>query len=145
MRLEKGIDKIFYWSGNSRILLTIVKLVEDEKNLEADVRQGVQVILVVEDSPFYSSLLLPIIYAEILHQTRYLISHAVNELHRLLRMRARPKIVLVDSLEAAEAFYEQHSQNLLGIISDVSFPAVFQKSKQGRCRWNPWISASTKF
>ena len=122
IREERCIDKIFFWSGNTRILLAIVKYIEDRENAEADSRQGVQVILVIEDSPVYYSLFLPIIYTEIMKQTQYLISHGVNDLQRLLRMRARPKIILAETYEEAIEQFDRFKQNLIGIISDVRFP-----------------------
>ena len=121
IRAAKTIDRVFVWSGNSQILLAIIKYVEDWGNVERDSDQGVQVILVVDDSPSYYSQFLPLIYTEIMKQTRYLISHAVNDLQRLLRMRARPKILLAESYEEAMGIIDQYQHNLLGIISDIGF------------------------
>ncbi len=121
IRKSKSIDRVFVWSGNSQILLAIIKYVEDRGNVEEDSKQGVQVILVVDDSPNYYSRYLPLIYTEIMKQTRYLISHAVNDLHRLLRMRARPKILLADNFESAVEIINKYQNNLLGIVSDVGF------------------------
>lgn len=122
IRDGRSIDKIFYWSGNSRILLAIVKYIEDLGNVEADTCQGVQVILVIEDSPWFYSLLLPMLYTELMKQTRYLIAHGVNDLHRLLRMRARPKILMAETFEQGMALYQKYQNNILGIISDFGFP-----------------------
>jgi CheY-like chemotaxis protein len=121
IRESKSIDRVFVWSGNSQILLAIIKYVEDRGNVEADGRQGVQVILVVDDSPNYYSQFLPLIYTEIMKQTRYLISHAVNNLHRQLRMRARPKILLAESYEEAMEVVGKYRNNIMGIISDIGF------------------------
>ena len=121
IREAKTIDRVFVWSGNSQILLAIIKYVEDRGNVEEDSRQGVQVILVVDDSPSYYSQFLPLIYTEIMKQTRYLITHAVNDFHRLLRMRARPKILLAISYEEAMEIINKYQNNLLGIVSDIGF------------------------
>lgn len=121
IRKAGTIDRVFVWSGDSQILLAIIKYVEDRGNVEEDSRQGVQVILVVDDSPSYYSQFLPLIYTEIMKQTRYLISHAVNDLQRLLRMRARPKILLAISFEEAKEIIHKYQDNLLGIISDIGF------------------------
>ena len=121
IREAKTIDRVFVWSGNSQILLAIIKYVEDRGNVQEDSQQGVQVILVVDDSPSYYSQFLPLIYTEIMKQTGYLISHAVNDIHRLLRMRARPKILLAISYEEAMEIINKYQNNLLGIISDVGF------------------------
>jgi len=122
IRIVKSIDKVFYWSGESKILLSIIKFVEDLKNAPEDVQAGVQVILVIEDSPKYYSMFLPLIYMEIMTHTRHLISDGVNDLHRMLRMRARPKILLAETFEEGMEIYQKYKQNLLGIISDVRFP-----------------------
>ena len=121
IRETKTIDKIFYWSGNNKILLAIIKYVEDLGNLEDDCKEGVQVILVVEDSPWAYSQFLPIIYTEIMKQTSYLISKGINNLHRLLRMRARPKILLAETYEEAVDIFNRYRHNLLGVISDRSY------------------------
>ncbi|HML38621.1 MAG TPA: PEP/pyruvate-binding domain-containing protein [Bacillota bacterium] len=121
IREVQTIDRVFVWSGNSQILLAIIKYVEDLGNVEEDSEQGVQVILVVDDSPGYYSQFLPLIYTEIMKQTQYLISHAVNDFHRLLRMRARPKILLATTYEEAVEIIHKYRSNLLGVISDIGF------------------------
>ncbi len=122
IRNEKTIDKVFYWTGDTRILLAIIKYIEDLKNVDNDIQQGVRVILIVEDSPRFYSLFLPIIYTELMTQTRTLISEGINNLHRLLRMRARPKILMAETYEEAQELYRKYASNLLGVISDVRFP-----------------------
>ncbi len=122
IRRTRSIDKVFYWSGESRILLSIIKYVEDLKNVQDDARAGVQVILLIEDSPKFYSIFLPMIYTILMNQTRQLIADGVNDLHRMLRMRARPKVLLTDNYDDALLIYEKYKQNLLGIISDVRFP-----------------------
>lgn len=122
LRESRCIDRVFYWTGDTRILLALIKYIEDLKNVDNDTTLGVRVILVIEDSPRYYSIFLPIIYTEIMTQTRMLISEGVNALHRLLRMRARPKILLAETYEEGIEFYKQYRENLLGIISDIRFP-----------------------
>lgn len=129
IRKTKSIDRVFFWSGDSKIFLAIIKYVEDRYNMEEDSKLGVQGILVVDDTPWYYSQFLPIIYTEIMKQTRYLISHAVNELHRHLRMRARPKILLAETYEEAMDIINRYRNNLLGIISDVGFPKDGKQNK----------------
>ncbi|HYE82387.1 MAG TPA: PEP/pyruvate-binding domain-containing protein [Clostridia bacterium] len=129
IRRTRVIDRVFYWSGDSKIFLAIIKYVEDRFNVEQDSQLGVQGILVVDDSPWYYSQFLPIIYTEVMKQTRYLITHAVNELHRQLRMRARPKILLAETYEEALDIIDRYRNNLLGIISDVGFPKDGKRNK----------------
>jgi hypothetical protein len=124
IRLRKtgSIDKVFYWTGDTRILLAIIKYIEDLKNVDNDIRLGVRVILLIEDSPRFHSIFLPILYTEVMTQTRLLISEGVNDLHRLLRMRARPKILMAETYEEGKKLYKKYKDNLLGVISDIRFP-----------------------
>ena len=116
------INRVFHWSGDNKVLLAIIKYIEDQQNVNADSKLGVQAILLVDDSPAYYSQLLPIIYTEILTQTRYLVLHAMNIRHGLLRVRLRPKILLAETYEEAMEIIGTYRYNLLGVISDVSFP-----------------------
>lgn len=121
--MSAGIDRIFFWSGDAGILLAIIKCVEDQLNVHNDTRRaGIRVILFVEDSPFYLSSLLPILYKELVTETQAVIEDGLNEEHRLLSMRARPKILLANSYESAIDLYEQFKPYVLGVISDVRFP-----------------------
>jgi len=129
-RQEKTINKVFYWTGDSRILLAIVKYVEDLFNIQEDIRLGVQVVLVIEDSPAYYSIFLPIIYTEIMSQTRELISDSINDTHRLLRMRTRPKILLAETYEQGLEHLQAYEHNLLGLICDIRFPRNGEEDPQ---------------
>jgi len=124
LRSSPSIDRVFFWSGDTRILLAIIKYIEDSRNVENDTRLGVRVILLIEDSPKYYSIFMPILYTEIMTQTRMLISEGVNDLHRLLRMRARPKILLAETFEEGMELYRRYRDNLLGVISDIRFPRL---------------------
>jgi len=118
-----GIDRTFVWSGNTDILVALVKSAEDLMNAEADTRSaGIRVILFVEDSPIYMSSLLPVLYKELVGQTQALLELGLNEDHRLLTMRARPKILVAQNFEEAEALYKKYEPYVLGVISDVRFP-----------------------
>ncbi len=116
-------DKIFIWQGDFRIIIAIIKYLEDKLNVEHDTRiVGVQNIVVIEDNVRYYSSFLPIIYTEILKQSRRLISEGINLTHKFLRMRARPKILLCSTYEEAWEYYQEYNDTMLGIISDVDFP-----------------------
>jgi CheY-like chemotaxis protein len=116
-------DRVFIWQGDFRILLAIIKSVEDRLNLDHDTKLvGVQSIILVEDSVRFYSAYLPIIYTELMRHTQSLISEGVNPAHRMLRRRARPKILLCTTYEEAWGFFERHHENVLGIISDMEFP-----------------------
>lgn len=119
---QQAIDLVFYWSGQADILLAIVKSVEDRFNAVPDTRTaGVRVILFVEDSPYYLSMLLPILYKELVVETQAVIEDGLNEEHRLLSMRARPKILLAHSYEQAMSLYEDFKPYVLGVISDMRY------------------------
>ncbi len=119
-----GIERVFLWQGNARVLVAIVKSVEDARNAPHDTAAvGVPVILVVEDNVRYYSAFLPAIYTELISQSERLISEGVNLSHKLVRMRARPKILLASTFEEAWTLFERYRPHLLGLISDVEFPA----------------------
>jgi len=119
---EKGIDKTFFWTGDSTLFLAIIKYVEDSINVLSDTVNGnVRVLIMVEDSVRYYSMFLPIIYTEVVQQTRRSISEDLNEKQRLLRRRARPKILIAQTFEEGMALYNQYKDSVLGIISDINF------------------------
>jgi hypothetical protein len=117
-----NFDRIFIWTGNFRILIAIIKHLEDMLNVEQDTRLvGVQAILLIEDSVRFYSAYLPLLYTEILKQSQELISEGINLTHKFLRMRARPKIILATNYEEAWDFYTKYENYILGIVSDVDF------------------------
>jgi CheY-like chemotaxis protein len=123
LREEAIIDWIFLWLGDVKSLLALIKQVEDRRNVEHDVlKSGVQAIILVEDDVRFCSFYLPHLYEEVTRQTSRLLAEGLNLSHRLLRMRARPKILLAQTFEEAWQLYESYGANLLGIISDISFP-----------------------
>jgi CheY-like chemotaxis protein len=120
---QSEIERVFLWQGNVRVLIAIVKYVEDKRNATPDTAAiGVPVILVVEDNIRYYSSFLPVIYTELISQSRRVIREGINVANRLLRMRARPKILLASSYEEAEQLVMQYQDYLLGVVSDVEFP-----------------------
>jgi CheY-like chemotaxis protein len=118
-----GIDRTFVWSGDTDILVSLVKSAEDRMNVAHDTESaGIRVILYVEDSPVYISTLLPVLYRELVTQTQSVLEEGLNEEHRLLTMRARPKILVARNFEEAAKFYETFEPYVLGVISDVRYP-----------------------
>ncbi len=116
-----AIDYVFSWLGNADILLAIIKLIEDKMNIDQDVQQGVQVILLVEDSIRFYSSYLPNIYKIIYRQSKGFITEGLNEHQKMVRMRGRPKIILATNYEEAVSMFEKYKNNLIGIISDIRF------------------------
>jgi len=126
-----GIDKIFIWSGDSDLLLALVKNAEDRLNIDFDTKKAkVRVLLLVEDSPVYYSSFLPLIYKEVVKQTQAVLEVGLNEEHRLLTMRARPKILLAENYEEAMALYQRYHAYLIGIICDTRIPRKNQLDKE---------------
>ncbi len=117
-----GVDGVFLWCCSADLLLAIIKNVEDHRNADADIgRAMVRVIIYVEDSPLYRALFLPLIYNEVVRQTQSVLDESLNERHRLLRMRARPKILLATCYEEALDLYQRYSTSVFAVISDVRF------------------------
>ncbi len=125
-------DYVFCWLGNTDLLLSIIKLIEDKMNLEHDVKEvGVQLILLVEDSIRFYSSTLPNLYKFVLKQSQEFSTEALNGHQRTLRMRGRPKIVLARTYEEAINIYNKYKDNTLGVITDVRFPLTERGEKDG--------------
>ncbi|MCK9309533.1 MAG: hypothetical protein M0P99_04605, partial [Candidatus Cloacimonetes bacterium] len=119
---QQYIDDVFLWNGDTKLFLAMVKSVEDKMNLAFDTANGlVRVILLVEDSVHYYSLFLPSLYAVVMKQTQKLIEEEVSDINKRLRMRIRPKVILVHDYDEALALYEKYSEYLLCLISDVRY------------------------
>lgn len=117
-----AIDYVFSWLGNAELLLAIIKLIEDKMNAPDDTASvGVQIILLVEDSVRFYSSALPYLYKFVLEQSQMFAKEALNDHQRTLRMRGRPKIKLARTYEEAVRIFNQYRDNMLGIISDMSF------------------------
>ncbi|MDP2112465.1 MAG: PEP/pyruvate-binding domain-containing protein [Bacteroidota bacterium] len=119
----ESIDRVFVWNGNSNVFLAMIKYIEDKQNVEEDTKNGsVRVILLVEDSIQYYSRYLPMLYTNIMTQTQNLVEDkSADELHKIMKMRARPKVILVSSYEDAVFIINKYKDFLLSVISDVKF------------------------
>lgn len=116
------IDRVFLWQGNAELFLALIKSAEDRLNVFDDTEKAkVRVIILVEDSPLYLSSILSLLYKEIVLQTQSVMDESINAEQRLLRMRARPKILIAESFEEAESLYRQFKPFLLCVLSDVRF------------------------
>ena len=117
-----GVDYVFSWLGNVDLLLAIIKLLEDRLNADKDINEvGVQLILLVEDSIRFYSSVLPTLYKFLLRQSLIFSTEALNEHEKMMRLRGRPKVMLARTYEEAMELYNKFSNNILGVISDVSF------------------------
>ena len=125
-------DYVFCWLGNTNLILSIIKLIEDRMNLEHDIQEaGVQMILLVEDSIRFYSSVLPNLYSYILAQSQSFATEALNPHSATLRMRGRPKVVLARTFDEAWSIYQKYPDNTLGVISDCRFPAHEPDRSQG--------------
>ena len=117
------LDHVFLWQGNARVLLTIVKHVEDRLNVAHDTGQmGVQAIIVIEDDVRFYSSFLPVIYTEVMDHSQQLLPEGLNLAHKLMRIEARPKILHCATFEEAWHYFATYEENILGVISDIEFP-----------------------
>lgn len=115
-------DGVFLWHGDTRIFSAIISLIEDEKNFEHDSKVGVQAVLLVEDNiKFYSSYL-PSIYSELMKQTQIVMAEELNPSKKMLRLKARPKILFCNNFDEAWEIFSKYKSNLLGVISDIEYP-----------------------
>ncbi|MBQ0070702.1 MAG: pyruvate, phosphate dikinase [Spirochaetales bacterium] len=127
-----NIDYLFYWLGNPTVFLAMVKLIEDYINIDHDTDEAdVEVLIFVEDSVRFISSYLPEMYKLLIQQNRASILEALNEWGMKLRMRGRPKIVLARDYEEAWSLYKKYKENVLGVISDLSFPSPWGKDEAG--------------
>ena len=122
-KLIESIDRVFVWNGNSNVFLAMIKYIEDKKNVEEDTKNGnVRIVLLVEDSIQYYSRYLPMLYTNIMTQTQNLVEdQSADELHKILKMRARPKVILVSNFEEAVSIINKYKNHLLTVIADVKF------------------------
>ena len=108
--INETIDNVFVWTGDASVFPAIIKYIEDKNNIKRDIRKGnVRAILFIEDTPWYYSSILPVIYRETLYHTKQLIDKSLNDTQRLLHMRGRPKIILTTSYEEAERYFKQYN------------------------------------
>ena len=141
-----SIDFIFSWLGNSELLLAIIKLIEDAMNVEHDVESvGVQVILLVEDSIRFYSSALATLFRIVLKESKEFSKEALNEHEQMLRMRGRPKIMLARTYEEAVEIYSKYKNNMLGVITDMSYMKGGVKEKLAGYELGKWIKSEDRF
>ncbi len=140
-----AIDYVFSWLGNAGILLAIIKLIEDKMNIDQDVKEGVQAILLVEDSIRFYSSYLPNIYKILLKQSKTFMAEGLNEHNKMLRMRGRTKILLATNYEEAVKMWEKYKNNLLGIITDISFMRAGETDKTAGIRFVEKVRAEDEY
>ncbi|HEY3369550.1 MAG TPA: PEP/pyruvate-binding domain-containing protein [Prolixibacteraceae bacterium] len=143
----ESIDRVFVWNGNSNVFLAMIKYIEDKKNVEEDTKNGnVRVILLVEDSIQYYSRYLPMLYTNIMTQTQNLVEDkSADELHKILKMRARPKVILVSNYEEAVFMINKYKDFLLSVISDVKFQRAGVDDENAGVDLLRYVSSTLRF
>jgi len=116
------VDGVFLWHGDTAIFSAIINLMEDAVNFESDSKAGVQAVLLVEDNVRFYSSYLPVIYSELMKQTQIVMADELNPSKKMLRLKARPKVLLADNFDEAWKIYSRYKTNLLGVISDIEYP-----------------------
>ena len=140
------IDYVFSWLGNPDLLLAIIKLLEDKMNVENDALEvGVQVVLLVEDSIRFYSSYLPHIYKIIFQQTDAFMTEGLNEHQRMMRKRGRPKLIMATTYEEAVRMFDKYGNNLLGIISDISYKRAGHEDPEAGFRLLNYVRSKTEF
>ena len=143
----ESIDRVFVWNGNSNVFLAMIKYIEDKKNVEEDTRNGnVRVILLVEDSIQYYSRYLPMLYTNIMTQTQNLVEDkSADELHKIMKLRARPKVILVSNYEEAVQAINKYKNYLLSVISDVKFPRNGAEDEEAGVDLLKYVNSTLRF
>jgi hypothetical protein len=143
----ESIDRVFVWNGNSNVFLAMIKYIEDKKNVEEDTRSGnVRVILLVEDSIQYYSRYLPMLYTNIMTQTQNLVEDkSADELHKIMKLRARPKVILVSNYEEAVQAINKYKNYLLSVISDVKFPRNGAEDEEAGVDLLKYVNSTLRF
>ncbi len=137
------LEKVFMWQGDFRVLIAILKYIEDKRNVDYDTLSvGVQSIIVIEDNVRFYSSYLPMIYTELFKHAQSLISEGVNVPHKLLRRRARPKILQCETYEEAWHYYKSYEDCILGVISDIEFPREGKRDPEAGIRFAREVKAS---
>jgi len=118
-----NIDKVFLWTGNPNVFPAMMKYIEDKNNAKRDIiRGGARTIIFIEDNPRYYSMILPLLFKEIMFHTQKLVDKSLDATNRLIHLRGRTKVLLASTFEEAENYFNLYKDNTLGIISDVRFP-----------------------
>ena len=150
LKIEKlnlsNIDYVFSWLGNTDLLMAIIKLIEDKMNVEHDVKEvGVQTIILVEDNIRFYSSYLPNIYKIIFKQSKAFVTEGLNEHQKMLKARGRPKILLATDYDEGMHLYRKYKNNLLGVISDISYPRRGIKDAEAGLRLFRRIKKENRF
>lgn len=141
-----GVDYVFSWLGNPDLLLAIIKLMEDAMNVEHDTESvGVQIILLIEDSVRFYSSALPTLFKIVMEESIAFSKEALNEHQQKLRMRGRPKIMLARTYEEAVEIYKTYYNNILGVVTDISYAHNGVKDKAAGYSFGKWVRSQKRF
>ena len=138
--LKNSVDRVFIWSGNANVFPAIIKQIEDKKNSKRDILEGdIRAIILVEDTSRYYSVMLPMIYREIMYHTKQLVGKSLNNTQRLLHLRGRPKILLATNYLEAKNYFNRYQSNILGIISDIRFSMMGEMNPEAGIKFIEYV------
>ncbi|MEE8341628.1 MAG: PEP/pyruvate-binding domain-containing protein [Candidatus Neomarinimicrobiota bacterium] len=144
--LYKNIDKVFVWTGKQNVFPAMMKYIEDKNNSQRDILHGgVRTIIFIEDNPRYYSMILPLLYKEIMFHTKKLVDKSLDATSRLIHLRGRTKVLLANTFEEAQNYFNMYRDNVLGIISDVRFPMKGKIDKTAGIQFTNFVRQSEPF
>ena len=115
-------------------------------NAEHDTESvGVQIILLIEDSVRFYSSALPTLFKIVMEESKEFSKEALNEHQQMLRMRGRPKIMLARTYEEAVGIYTEYKDNILGIVTDMSYMHEGTKDKLAGYNFAKWVKEKDRF
>ncbi|HBU45514.1 MAG TPA: phosphoenolpyruvate synthase, partial [Porphyromonadaceae bacterium] len=85
------------------------------------------------------------LYKYVLNESKEFSKEALNDHLRMMRMRGRPKILLARNYEEAVSLYKKYGDNMLGVISDISFSREGKKDKLAGRVLGEWIRKKNKY
>lgn len=118
----REVDDFYYWNGDSKLFLAIIKQLEERLNVEHDAKvYNIPIILVIETFIPYYSQFLPLFYEQIMLLNQAVIRHEHQDFNKSLYMNARPRVLLLHDYDSAIRFFEQYSSCVIGIISNINY------------------------
>lgn len=125
-------EDFFYWNGDSKLFLAVVKQYEERQNIAHDATlYDLPIILVVETFIPYYSQFLPLLYEQVMQLNQSVIRTEHQDSNKGLYQNARPRILLVHDFAGAKTLYEAYPRSIIGIISNVNYNYRGQSHRDG--------------
>ena len=129
---EGILNKILTWNGDGKIILAIIRLLEDSITIKEDsvFAQQCRCVMLIEDSIQYYSTYLLLLYDEIWSFLDVILQDALSEDQRQQRLKRKPIILHAKSFDEGKTLYQTYKENLIGIITDNQLDQGTQKVTQ---------------